>query len=131
MVSASVTTTVGQNLLSHSDTRYQARAARFHFLRLRSMPSTLSATGTPNSRGHRVKIALAPLQYSATSGRWRSRCHVETAVCAMVSRYLCRIVGRYCRRTPRYRDSACDRSEEHTSELQSLRHLVCRLLLEK
>src|SRR5205814_10482264 len=33
-------------------------------------------------------------------------------------------------------DDACDdpwgpRSEEHTSELQSLRHLVCRLLLEK
>src|SRR5205814_8213884 len=25
----------------------------------------------------------------------------------------------------------CYRSEEHTSELQSLRHLVCRLLLEK
>src|ERR1039458_3871026 len=25
----------------------------------------------------------------------------------------------------------CTRSEEHTSELQSLRHLVCRLLLEK
>ena len=24
-----------------------------------------------------------------------------------------------------------DRSEEHTSELQSLRHIVCRLLLEK
>src|ERR1039458_953770 len=40
----------------------------------------------------------------------------------------------------RYRPSACvlkllfeswNRSEEHTSELQSLRHLVCRLLLEK
>src|SRR5437899_5978120 len=28
-------------------------------------------------------------------------------------------------------DSAPMRSEEHTSELQSLRHLVCRLLLEK
>src|SRR5438045_5084592 len=27
--------------------------------------------------------------------------------------------------------SILDRSEEHTSELQSLRHLVCRLLLEK
>src|ERR1039458_4212081 len=27
--------------------------------------------------------------------------------------------------------SAATRSEEHTSELQSLRHLVCRLLLEK
>src|SRR5258705_8765528 len=30
-----------------------------------------------------------------------------------------------CHRSSRYR------SEEHTSELQSLRHLVCRLLLEK
>src|ERR1035441_9108040 len=32
-----------------------------------------------------------------------------------------------------YRDRYFDlnRSEEHTSELQSLRHLVCRLLLEK
>src|SRR5258705_9952877 len=28
-------------------------------------------------------------------------------------------------------DHAHGRSEEHTSELQSLRHLVCRLLLEK
>src|SRR5437899_4222945 len=27
--------------------------------------------------------------------------------------------------------SGCFRSEEHTSELQSLRHIVCRLLLEK
>src|SRR5438045_7125650 len=29
------------------------------------------------------------------------------------------------------RGTAWSRSEEHTSELQSLRHLVCRLLLEK
>src|SRR5262245_65296605 len=29
------------------------------------------------------------------------------------------------------RRTRCPRSEEHTSELQSLRHLVCRLLLEK
>src|SRR5947199_7171304 len=28
-------------------------------------------------------------------------------------------------------EQAHERSEEHTSELQSLRHLVCRLLLEK
>src|SRR5947199_4161027 len=28
-------------------------------------------------------------------------------------------------------DACAIRSEEHTSELQSLRHLVCRLLLEK
>src|SRR5258705_1133559 len=30
-----------------------------------------------------------------------------------------------------HRDQHVHRSEEHTSELQSLRHLVCRLLLEK
>src|SRR5262245_63180873 len=30
-----------------------------------------------------------------------------------------------------YRGATPIRSEEHTSELQSLRHLVCRLLLEK
>src|SRR5437899_4173524 len=30
-----------------------------------------------------------------------------------------------------YMTLALERSEEHTSELQSLRHLVCRLLLEK
>src|SRR2546425_1678664 len=32
---------------------------------------------------------------------------------------------------PRARHAAEDRSEEHTSELQSLAYLVCRLLLEK
>src|ERR1039458_5123466 len=35
------------------------------------------------------------------------------------------------RRTVPSGDSPGPRSEEHTSELQSLRHLVCRLLLEK
>src|SRR2546422_6362929 len=35
------------------------------------------------------------------------------------------------RRTWRSRPSATPRSEEHTSELQSRLHLVCRLLLEK
>src|SRR5258706_10515821 len=32
---------------------------------------------------------------------------------------------------PKYLDKAFYRSEEHTSELQSLTNLVCRLLLEK
>src|SRR2546425_8152590 len=40
-----------------------------------------------------------------------------------------------CFKTPEtgVRDTACEtgRSEEHTSELQSLAYLVCRLLLEK
>src|SRR5438045_6173575 len=40
--------------------------------------------------------------------------------------------GHRCRRAAgRNVRPAARRSEEHTSELQSLRHLVCRLLLEK
>src|SRR5471030_1395549 len=39
--------------------------------------------------------------------------------------------GSGCARSGRSRPSRIRRSEEHTSELQSLRHLVCRLLLEK
>src|SRR5262245_64680474 len=34
-------------------------------------------------------------------------------------------------RARQHRPAGLQRSEEHTSELQSLRHLVCRLLLEK
>src|SRR5262245_33813774 len=41
----------------------------------------------------------------------------------------CPIINRSTSRRPA--PSAIRRSEEHTSELQSLRHLVCRLLLEK
>src|SRR5947199_1434303 len=36
-----------------------------------------------------------------------------------------------CRRRLAAKSARTVRSEEHTSELQSLRHLVCRLLLEK
>src|ERR1039458_2290774 len=39
--------------------------------------------------------------------------------------------GRRPRWRSRFVSSPHSRSEEHTSELQSLRHLVCRLLLEK
>src|SRR2546425_8806159 len=36
-----------------------------------------------------------------------------------------------CRQSPSLSTSGRSRSEEHTSELQSLAYLVCRLLLEK
>src|SRR2546425_6589407 len=40
--------------------------------------------------------------------------------------------GRHERRAPPHEDAGVpQRSEEHTSELQSLAYLVCRLLLEK
>src|SRR3712207_7424576 len=40
-------------------------------------------------------------------------------------------VPRACLGSRRELTNACDRSEEHTSELQSRQYLVCRLLLEK
>src|SRR5258705_13706756 len=40
-------------------------------------------------------------------------------------------IAPYLERDDRLRRTGGNRSEEHTSELQSLRHLVCRLLLEK
>src|SRR5438045_7161465 len=39
--------------------------------------------------------------------------------------------GNYITRSLNDANQVLNRSEEHTSELQSLRHLVCRLLLEK
>src|SRR3989442_5911037 len=39
--------------------------------------------------------------------------------------------ARHRRQDPRSSDASGPRSEEHTSELQSRPHLVCRLLLEK
>src|SRR5215469_1354756 len=42
-----------------------------------------------------------------------------------------RLDGPRHRRRRRSRRRRCERSEEHTSELQSRRDLVCRLLLEK
>src|SRR5437899_4440883 len=44
------------------------------------------------------------------------------AISTTFAEYLLRVLGF---------DATAERSEEHTSELQSLRHLVCRLLLEK
>src|SRR5262245_63541949 len=44
------------------------------------------------------------------------------------SEYVIAVIGTVKKREPA---TVNKRSEEHTSELQSLRHLVCRLLLEK
>src|SRR5262245_62466268 len=62
----------------------------------------VACSGRAEACGRRLAHGLAP-----EIVRWKSR-------------------GRKSRR-----HAATARSEEHTSELQSLRHLVCRLLLEK
>src|SRR5262245_64950626 len=66
---------------------------------------------------------------------WRSRA-TRTSVLVSASTYCGSRNSGYAGIITRSneRPGTCDRqrrSEEHTSELQSLRHLVCRLLLEK
>src|SRR5258705_5675328 len=53
---------------------------------------------------------------------WRITVPITVALCAM---------NHSSPRNVTLRSPSEYRSEEHTSELQSLRHLVCRLLLEK
>src|SRR5947199_1659887 len=66
-----------------------------------------------------------PRSAAASTRRTTSPCSVNLT--ALPTRLLST-----CRRRPGSpATTATGRSEEHTSELQSLRHLVCRLLLEK
>src|SRR5437899_9772428 len=51
-------------------------------------------------------------------------------VAAQAADFIDQKIMEWCGNVWRETDSR-ERSEEHTSELQSLRHLVCRLLLEK
>src|ERR1039458_3645755 len=66
------------------------------------------------ARGPRCAAGLSALPGRPAIARWRRSPESPCRSCAARSS----------------RRRAC-RSEEHTSELQSLRHLVCRLLLEK
>src|ERR1041384_4089123 len=80
-----------------------------------------SDTGLPRDSFHPVPLPLAGIL------KW---CQPRRAIRSLRralrnSRSLARLGARSRVSCP------CDRSEEHTSELQSLAYLVCRLLLEK
>src|SRR5437899_10037675 len=78
------------------------------FLRIRRRPSS-------------TLFPYTTLFRSGSGARWKRRCcNIPTA--AFPSSRVAANPRPHRRRA---------RSEEHTSELQSLRHLVCRLLLEK
>src|SRR5437764_1909523 len=64
-----------------------------------------------------------PISGSPTPGRWPA-CTRHSSAKSMAS-------GCCRRHRSRQHPDAIDRSEEHTSELQSPMYLVCRLLLEK
>src|SRR5205814_6206674 len=61
-----------------------------------------------------------------TCGQCKYRCAAEG-----LSKFVTRKTHHQSALSTRLWPTDISRSEEHTSELQSLRHLVCRLLLEK
>src|SRR5207253_6750359 len=92
--------------------------------------STLFPYTTLFRSGHRVRCRLKPAEGRRLPGSGR-------AELVLRRRELPRRIGRPTRRRPsgvareERGQGRRQRSEEHTSELQSRGHLVCRLLLEK
>src|SRR5690625_7470081 len=93
----------------------------------------------------RDPLALLPFNNNVTTKNYPLSLHDALPICLLMKRLDC--WGRYLPRRLRFRgafraaverilSAACavwwvPRSEEHTSELQSRGHIVCRLLLEK
>src|SRR3984893_13925090 len=100
MMRESVTTRVGVNAEKSSHKYREERPIKFHFLRLRSKPSTFRAVGFPTSRGIQAIGPLATLQMKTTSALVKQTWVRERNVWKAVSKCLLEIVGRMTRRTP-------------------------------
>src|SRR5262245_24032708 len=86
--------------------------------RYKSASGVLQRLLRSGRRGRRIELDAEALRRIRAASRIR-----PTQASAVAARQ--RLAGKERARPVRFR------SEEHTSELQSLRHLVCRLLLEK
>src|SRR5690554_7529323 len=91
-------------------------------------------TSLPPSIKSRANL---PLQLAESDHRTSHHTHQSTYYSTRLTTLACRLHGDPRNKKPRRLDlvsnlrGAVQRSEEHTSELQSRPHLVCRLLLEK
>src|SRR5690554_7498191 len=104
------------------------------------LPQSNASMISPNSRGRkRDRTLLYALEYETTSPKvpsasstssWRFAHSLSRTLPARSSRLEYQCSAKEMAFTM-WRISTSSRSEEHTSELQSRPHLVCRLLLEK
>src|ERR1041385_4246734 len=100
----------------------------------RSSSRIVSAHTSP-----RCQISSASLAISFTLSGKRLCVSARTKMRRTSFDFFCMLIARFRFSTPRHLqenshrgpDAELSRSEEHTSELQSRLHLVCRLLLEK
>src|SRR2546425_5376440 len=93
----------------------------------RGSAATIQLSGPPPVRSNRLRPRGCAADRPDPSGLW-PRHHASTARAPLASGFALS-GGAVYRRA--HRDRRRCRSEEHTSELQSLAYLVCRLLLEK
>src|SRR5262245_65049779 len=107
------------------------------------MPAVCAHSGMPTARPSRSFAVLMPASPRTSIAEWRWTRDGKTGIATMGA-IPCEVSEIYLPNdssetshsselVKRKVISSIDgkRSEEHTSELQSLRHLVCRLLLEK
>src|SRR5205823_13544715 len=104
------------------------------FSRLPSPPAPTRCPSTTLFRSERDGLTVPQLTAAATACDELDRLDTATAMWNRATaanpndRELRAAAARWFEQQERYADA---RSEEHTSELQSLAYLVCRLLLEK
>src|SRR5437879_12628905 len=100
MMRESVTTRVGVMAESSSQKYKDPRPIRFHFLRLRSRPSTLSTVGFPKRRGIQAIGPLATLQIKTTSAAVKETSISDRNVWKAVSKCFLEMVGSMTRWAP-------------------------------
>src|SRR5581483_261852 len=106
MAEASVTMRVGVYTAIRSHISRNARANQFHFLRLRSRPSTLRIVGLPKIRGIQASELLPTLQISTTTASVNPTWNTDSKVLKKVSKCLREIVGSITRLTPGWTTSS-------------------------
>src|SRR3989441_3570857 len=97
-------------------------------------PGAVRSVGTvPREEKFSAFVTItSALAISVCGGARKLTCPGETKkICAARPLTVTLVPARLVGKLPLGRSWACIRSEEHTSELQSLAYLVCRLLLEK
>src|SRR5438045_4534963 len=105
----------------NDDEIHAARLSRVHRNQRKGAPDNISGRTSE----------ILPIGKERAHRCWR-RCGHEVRAVYLRSLLRFRFPGELTKRRRQMEAmSFSSRSEEHTSELQSLRHLVCRLLLEK
>src|SRR2546422_3788288 len=117
-----------------SPSRYTSRWRAAKVTGARSLLSAFRVISVPSSN-RRTARRPRGVAYSRMAGAWATDCALrpshQAAPAPMTAATTAAAIATFHRPDRLGRPYRISRSEEHTSELQSRLHLVCRLLLEK